>query len=120
VEVELEAAVTERLGFDVPAGTVRLLAARRIAKWDEEPVALREGDDADALAPDVEAHGSGAGKVVGRAVAPLDRFDRPAAVRIDRDCEAESFLLREIPKALEVRALIHRERRVVRMPEVMV
>src|SRR5205823_13594981 len=120
VEVELEAAVTERLGLDVPSRAVGLVPACRIAEGNEEPIALREGDEADTLAADVEAHRARAGKVVGRSVAHLDLFDRAATFRIDRDREAETLVQREVPQALEVRALIHRERRVVRMPEVMV
>ena len=120
VEVELEAAVVHRLGLDVAAGAVGLFPARRVAEGDEEPIALRERDEADALAADVEAHGPRAGKVVGRSVAHLDLLDRAGVYRIDRNCEAERLVLREVTQTAEMVALLHGERRIVRVSEVVV
>src|SRR5436190_837612 len=87
---------------------------------ERREVTLRERDQADALPADVEAHGAGAGKMIGRSVAHLDLFDAAAALGVDRDREAERLVLREIAQAIEVTALLNSERRIVRMPEVVV
>src|SRR5207247_9070243 len=120
VEVELETAVAERLGLDVATRAVGLVPARRIAVGDEESVALRERDESNTVATDVEAHGAGAGKMVGRSVAHLDLVDSAAAFGVDRDREAERLVLGEIAEATEVLALSARERRIVRVPELVV
>src|SRR5205823_812820 len=53
VEVELESAVAKRLSFDIAARAVALVPARGVAEWDKESIALRERDQADALAANV-------------------------------------------------------------------
>src|SRR5207249_3357970 len=89
IEVELEAAVSERLRFNVAARTVGLAPACRVAEWDEESVALRERGKAGALAAHVEAHLSRTRKMFGRAIAHLDLFDRACPLGIDRHRKSE-------------------------------
>ena len=56
----------------------------------------------------------------GRAIAHLDLFDRACPLGIDRHRESERRVVGEVAQTLEVGALVHRERRVVRVPEVVV
>src|SRR2546430_966641 len=58
--------------------------------------------------------------MVGRSVAHLDLLHRAASFGVNRDRKTERLVVREIPQAIEVRALVHRERRIVRVPEVVV
>src|ERR1700730_15910539 len=120
VEIGREAAVADRLRLDITARTVRLLPARRVAERDEEPLSLREREEAHALAADVEPHRAGAWKVVRGSVAHFDLFDRAAPLGVDGDRETECLVFGEIAQALEVRPLVHRERRVVLTAEVLI
>src|SRR5207237_9872700 len=69
VEIQLEAAVVERLRLHIAARTIGLVPARRIAERDEESVALRERDEAGALAVHLEPPGTAARELSGRSVA---------------------------------------------------
>src|SRR5437867_7326217 len=56
----------------------------------------------------------------GRAIAHLDLFDRACPLGIDRHRESERRVVGEVAQTLELGALVHRERRVVGVPEVVV
>ena len=58
--------------------------------------------------------------MIGRSIAHLDLFDRSGSVGIDRDREPERRVVREVTETIEVFALIHGERRVVGVAEVVV